>query len=174
MDLLAALFLMFFSTTVHPATTLHGRVVHVIDGDGLVVVAGARYIQVRLAGIAAPELRQPSGQPSRQSLHSICGGKAADVVVTGKDRNGRTLADVRCAGTHANAEQVRRGMAWVFDRYAEPYSELYELQKEARQAARGLWAEAEPVPPWEWRQRSISEYRRNGVTRPVQTASPQP
>ena len=53
----------------------------------------------------------------------------------------------------ANTEQVRRGMAWVFDRYAPPDSPLYSVQEEARATRRGLWAHNDPVPPWEWRQR---------------------
>ncbi len=50
----------------------------------------------------------------------------------------------------ANVEQVRRGMAWVFDRYVTDRS-LYAVQDEARAARRGLWADPDPVPPWEWR-----------------------
>jgi endonuclease YncB( thermonuclease family) len=53
-----------------------------------------------------------------------------------KDRNGRTLGRVWCGGIDANAEQVRRGMAWVFDRYVRDRS-LYPLQDAARSARRG-------------------------------------
>jgi hypothetical protein len=38
---------------------------------------------------------------------------------------------VSCTGVDANAEQVRRGMAWVFERYAPKGSPLYGLQAEA-------------------------------------------
>ena len=58
---------------------------------------------------------------------------------------------VICAGTDANAEQVRRGMAWVFDRYSRRGSPLHELQRQAQATRRGLWASVDPVPPWEWR-----------------------
>lgn len=61
------------------------------------------------------------------------------------------MARVECNGTDANAEQVRSGMAWVFDRYVTDRS-LYAVQDQARAAGRGLWAEAEPVAPWDWRQ----------------------
>jgi endonuclease YncB( thermonuclease family) len=49
----------------------------------------------------------------------------------------------------ANAEHVRRGMAWVYERYAPKVSPLYAVQSEARLAKRGLWQDARPVLPWE-------------------------
>lgn len=42
-------------------------------------------------------------------------------------------------------------MAWVYDRYARPGSPLYALQKEAQEAKTGLWVDAQPVAPWDWR-----------------------
>ena len=42
-------------------------------------------------------------------------------------------------------------MAWVYDQYAKGYTGLYPIQKEARDARRGLWVDNDPVPPWEWR-----------------------
>lgn len=58
---------------------------------------------------------------------------------------------VRCDGTDANPEQVRRGMAWVYDRYARPDSPLHALQDKAKATKAGLWVDAQPVEPWEWR-----------------------
>jgi len=75
--------------------------------------------------------------------------KTAQVDDRGKDRYRRTLGTVRCAGMDANAEHVRRGMAWVYERYAPKVSPLYAVQSEARLAKRGLWQDARPVLPWE-------------------------
>ena len=66
--------------------------------------------------IDAPELKQPFGKESRESLAQICVKKTARVSWTELDRNGRTLGCVWCGQIDANAEQIRRGMAWVFDR----------------------------------------------------------
>ena len=42
-------------------------------------------------------------------------------------------------------------MAWVYVRYLREPA-LAEVEREAREASRGLWVNAEPVAPWEWRQ----------------------
>jgi endonuclease YncB( thermonuclease family) len=136
------------------ATELAGRVVAIQDGDTLTVLVSQKQTRVRLLDIDAPERKQPFGQRSRQSLSEICAGKSARVDDRGKDRYGRTLGQVTCAGVNANAEQVRRGMAWVFERYAPKESPLYVVQAEAQNARRGLWQDTEPVAPWDWRNRN--------------------
>lgn len=85
-------------------------------------------------------------------VHGVGDGKEARIAEPWKDCYGRTLGRVFCVEVDANAEQMRRGMAWVFERYAPKDSPLYGLQSEARAAKRGLWQDAKPVPPWEWRQ----------------------
>ena len=134
------------------ADSIAGRVVGVSDGDTLTLLSGREQIKVRLTEIDAPEKAQPFGNRSKLSLSALCFNKSAKLDDQGKDRYGRTLARVHCDGIDANAEQVRRGMAWVYDRYVTDRS-LYQLQDEARAARRGLWADPSPMPPWEWRHR---------------------
>ena len=128
-----------------------GRVVNVHDGDTLTVLVDRTQIRVRLVDIDAPELGQAFGRRSRDSLAGMCAGQAATIADKGKDRYGRTLGRVRCTGVDANAEQVRRGMAWVYVRYAPKNSPLYAVQTEARMEQRELWVEPGAVAPWEWR-----------------------
>ena len=127
------------------------RVVSVHDGDTLTVLIERKQVKVRLTDIDAPELGQPFGRNSKQSLSDLCFGKLATLDVRGQDRYKRALAQVTCDGRDANAEQVRRGYAWTYTRYAPARSPLYAMQSEARAAHRGLWAERSPVAPWEWR-----------------------
>ena len=125
--------------------------VSVHDGDTLTVLIEQRQVKVRLTDIDAPELRQPFGTRSKQSLSEMCFGKVAVLDVRGQDRYKRSLAQVTCAGTDANAEQVRRGYAWTYTRYAPRDSPLHAIESEARFAHRGLWSDATPVAPWNWR-----------------------
>ena len=128
-----------------------GRVVKVGDGDTLTVLVNKKQFKVRLDGIDAPESGQAFGKRSQQSLANICAAKQARVEDRGKDHYGRTIGRVSCAGVDANGEQLRRGMAWVFTRYVPFGSPLYELEAYARLRQLGLWADARPVAPWDWR-----------------------
>jgi len=134
-----------------------GRVVHVSDGDTLTVLVDRKPVRVRLDSIDAPELGQPFGKRSQQSLAELCGTKTAHVVEKGLDRYGRTIGWIVCGEVDANAEQVRRGMAWVFVRYAPADSPLYALQGDARWTRRGLWVDPQPIAPWDWRAKSREE-----------------
>jgi endonuclease YncB( thermonuclease family) len=128
-----------------------GKVVAVADGNILTVLVDRRQVKVQLAEIDAPELKQPFGQRSRDSLADLCLGKDAVVREAGRDRYGRTIGRVACSGMDASTEQVRRGMAWVFQRSAESTSPLYFLEDAAQRSHEGLWADRSPVPPWTWR-----------------------
>ena len=78
-------------------------------------------------------------------------------VETGKtDRYGREVGKILIDGKDANLEQVQRGMAWHYKAYEREQSandlKLYDdAENEARTARRGLWRDADPVPPWEFR-----------------------
>jgi len=138
--------------------------VSVHDGDTLTVVIDRHQVRVRLVDIDAPELGQPFGSRSRQSLSSLCFGKVVALDVRGRDRYNRTLARVTCGGADANSEQVRRGYAWTFIRYVRPDSPLFAIEREARAAHRGLWQDPAPVAPWDWR-RSVQQSSRAAAGR---------
>ena len=131
------------------AETFEANVVGVQDGDSLTVMRERQRVRVRLVGIDAPEHGQPFGDQSRKSLAMLCWKKRASIAWLEKDSHQRLLGRVSCSGVDANAEQVRRGLAW-----ASPLArdrEMNALQDAARRARKGLWADAAPVKPWEWR-----------------------
>lgn len=149
MKLFAALLLGFAIPAA--AGTIEGLVVGVTDGDTLTVLVDRTPVKVRIAEIDAPESRQPYGKRSKQSLSDLCYRVVAEVEVIDRDHYRRPVGRVLCAGRDVATEQVRAGMAWVYDRYSTSASPLYPLQEEARAAKRGLWADKDPVRPWEWR-----------------------
>ncbi len=58
-------------------------------------------------------------------------------------------------GTNANHTLVKDGWCWWYRKYAPLNTELEQLEKSAREAKKGLWADPHPMPPWEWRKRKI-------------------
>lgn len=133
------------------ASELSCRVVGVSDGDTITALCqDNERLKIRLAEIDAPEKTQPFGMRSKQSLSDLCFGKQVEIAKQARDRYGRTVARIQCDGTDANAEQVRRGMAWVYDKYVKDRS-FYQMQDQAKDEHIGLWADESPTPPWAWR-----------------------
>lgn len=144
-----------------------GRVIHVADGDTVTVLTDAKTeVRVRLAGIDAPEVAHRSessgsasqayGDASRRALRGLVHGRQVEMTCRSKDRYGRFVCILRLDGGDVGEQQIRAGMAWHFLRYAadQPSAErdrYAAAEREARAARRGLWADAAPVPPWEWR-----------------------
>lgn len=129
---------------------LSGKVVGVHDGDTLTLLAGTTQHRIRLNGIDAPEPGQPYNQRAKQALSGLCFGVVVRVVVLDVDRYGREISDVYVGEMLVNAELVRAGLAWHFKKYSrDPV--LAALETDARFEGRGLWADAAPVPPWDYR-----------------------
>ena len=61
------------------------------------------------------------------------------------------------AGIDVNLEQVRSGMAWVFEKYigdadVEIQASYHAMQAVAQQEQRGLWSDRQPsILPWLYR-----------------------
>jgi endonuclease YncB( thermonuclease family) len=130
---------------------ISGRVVGVADGDTLTVLTPEyEQVKVRLAEIDAPEKAQSFGQVSKKSLSDLAYGKAVEIRVVTTDRYGRTVGAVTVDGQDINQLQVERGLAWAYRKYLHR-PELLDVEAAARAAHRGLWADADPIPPWEFR-----------------------
>ena len=140
------------------AAEIQGKVIRVLDGDTIEVktlpakiVVYEVPIRVRLINIDAPEKKQPFGRWSTNQLKTLLAGQSVTVSYTQTDRYGRIIGRVFTTnGTDASRFMVQSGAAWVYERYNEDES-LPALQREAQEQKRGLWADANPVPPWEWR-----------------------
>ncbi len=107
-------------------------------------------MKIRLAQIDAPESEQAFGQKSRQSLAEMVFNKWVSVEKETVDKYGRTVGTVFVDGMDVNKNQVARGMAWVYLKYAHDKT-LVQIEDNARQARAGLWGDPNPVPPWEYR-----------------------
>ena len=131
---------------------VEGTVVRVVDGDTIHVKVGDYVEKVRYIGMNTPEIHrptkgeQPGGREAAEMNRRLVGGKRVrlELDVRSRDRYGRLLAYVWVGELMVNAELVRLGYAQVMT--VPPnvrHQELFvKLQREAREAGRGLWRRA--------------------------------
>ena len=132
------------------AQTVTGKVVAVHDGDTISIRSSSSTIRVRLVGIDCPEARQPYSARAKRFTSQMVFGKTVTVHGEGLDRYDRLLGRVLVDGVDVNEALVRNGLAWHYQTGAGD-RRLAEAEKAARAARAGLWADADPIPPWRWR-----------------------
>jgi endonuclease YncB( thermonuclease family) len=97
---------------------LVGKVVAVGDGDTITVLDESKIQhKIRLAGIDAPERKQPFGQRSKALLSDLVFGKTVQIEIDKTDRFGRQVGKVLIAGRDANLAIVAVGLAWHYRKY---------------------------------------------------------
>lgn len=161
-----ALFILTFVCGVvsASASVLYGRVVEVHDGRTVTVENTGRRIKVALKAADAPERDQPYGDVARQHLASLILNRQVSIEYTGLGPEAVLIGRVFCDDRDVGLQMIRDGVAW-FDRSYETnlgalecniYAESEQL---ARNERRGIWQDAQPTPPWEWRR--MRAYRTN-------------
>lgn len=159
---------------VAQAEILSGWVTHIADGDTITVLDYSnQQHKVRLMGIDAPEKHQGFGNRSHLNLASLVNARDVAVEWNKRDRYGRIIGKVMVAPTDsscpnlrncpktldAGLEQIKSGQAWWYRKYAkeqtlEDQSKYERDEFEAKIHRHGLWADTNPVPPWEFRRES--------------------
>ena len=131
---------------------LTGRVVRVADGDTVSILDSSNtQHKVRLYGIDTPERDQPFGKAAKRALLQLVGEQLVGVVIVETDSYGRIVGTLYQGGRNINAAMVASGYAWWYQYYAPHEHLLQTAQQQARAQKLGLWAEPNPVAPWDWR-----------------------
>ena len=150
------LFFLLLSTHVS-AEMLTGRIIGVSDGDTITLLDAAHIShKIRVAGIDAPEKKQPFGEKAKTSLSTLAYNRTADADCRKTDRYRRKVCVVFVGGKDVGLEQIKAGMAWWYQQYAkeQTHQERIDYEHAESQAKRhryGLWSGPNPTPPWEWR-----------------------
>jgi micrococcal nuclease len=132
-------------------TRLTLKVTGVHDGDTFTGVNDRNEeIKVRLDAVDAPELGQPFGRASEKALADKIFGKLVTVIRKKHDRYGRTIGHVLLDKRDINLELLEEGAVWHYEEY-DHNKRLREAEQLARAAKKGLWHDAHPTPPWDWR-----------------------
>jgi endonuclease YncB( thermonuclease family) len=157
--LLAALLLLTAVAAPALALRAEGVAVSVDDGDSFELrVAGRGRVAVRLHAIDAPERLQAYGEAARRALADAVAGRSVHIDCYKTDRRGRRVCRAWIGGDDLQLRLLEQGHAWHFTAYLDEQSEAERqsyssAQARAREARRGLWAQAAPMPPWTCRER---------------------
>ena len=148
-------FLLFlFLTAVVNGQTV-GKVVGITDGDTFTLLKeDSTTIKVRFHGIDCPEKSQPFANVCKKYLSDLIYGKTVSLQKNGIDRYGRTLAIVFIDTINVNETLLSTGFAWHYKSY-DKNSKWSDLEINAKKNKKGLWADKNPIPPWEWRKKRL-------------------
>lgn len=131
---------------------IKARVIAVSDGDTITVLEGKTQYRLRLNGIDAPESRQAWGRRSKEYLSRLVFDKTLTVELIEMDRYGRHVANIFLEDVWVNRLMVEAGLAWHYRAYSDS-AVLQGAEDRARREKIGLWADAHPIPPWDWRRK---------------------
>ena len=131
-----------------------GKVISVADGDTIAVLHDGKEEKIRLHGIDCPEGDQAFGDKAKAITTSMVNGRAVNVVSVTTDKYGRTVGLITVDGQSLNESIIRNGYAWVFTKYCkESFCQQWQkIEEAARMQRKGMWADPQIIPPWEWRQ----------------------
>jgi len=129
------------------------KVIGITDGDTMEILYQNKPLKIRLAHIDCPEKRgsQPYGNDAKAALSKLCFGQQVKVYAQNYDRYKRLIAVVvNVRKQIVNQEMIKLGMAWHFKKYSKD-TVYAQLEVQARRKKTGLWKDAQPIAPWDWR-----------------------
>ena len=169
-----------FNATGQVSRSLSGHVVDVYDGDTITVADPDRTEwKVRLAAVDAPELGQPFGKKARKELLELILGQPVTVKFDRTDGRDHIVGIVELESQrealvsifpiNINQYLVEAGLAWYdrafqADQSKETRDAYSKLEAAARERKKGLWAEKNPMPPWEFRGKTAEPQTRSMPT----------
>lgn len=137
--------------------------------DGLTRPDG-NSVNCRISKIDAPETshkdrygkvspEQPYAKEARRTLLDMIDKKEVTVRIiepASSENHNREVCQIEVSGKDVSMEMIRAGAAMVYDRFASRIFDrgMYSAQREAKAAKRGLWAEANPENPADFRDRT--------------------
>jgi endonuclease YncB( thermonuclease family) len=143
--------------TARPFPLEIGVVERVIDGDTYDVRLDrtGEKARVRLAWMDAPERAQPFGAGATHWAETSLLGRRVVLTIQNVDPHGRMVAQLSVDGEghvwDVGATLARSGLGWLDPRYGDDRESLREDQDRAKSEGIGLWAQPNPMPPWDWR-----------------------
>lgn len=157
----ALLYALLATLPAHSATINEVcEVVGISDGDTFTARCAGGQIRVRFQGIDAPESKQAFGNVARQYLAQLVFRQNVRIVQTKATRSyDRVVANVYDpTGADVGLKMIQGGLAWHYKQFAHEQTlsdrlKYASAESTARKEKIGLWFDANPTPPWDFRRK---------------------
>ncbi|MCF6280872.1 MAG: thermonuclease family protein [Candidatus Polarisedimenticolaceae bacterium] len=139
---LIALFTGLLLTTQTQAAKLEGRVLNILSGDTLEIIAtNQRSYIIQLNGIESPKTDTTAGRVAKKHLAMLVAGKQLIINYHNIGRKGVLFGTIELGGSDINLRQISDGMARVIPKVLSAQKRsLYQTRElKARQEKRGIW-----------------------------------
>lgn len=148
--------------TIQVGDTLKGEIVGIMDGDTYDLLTNEKKTyRIRMEGIDAPERGMPYNKVAKDYLSELCIQKNVTAVVVSKDIYNRLVAYTFLDdGRELSHEMLKAGFAWHY-KYYNSDKEMAQLENKARKEKKGLWADENPIAPWEARKMRREQNQNN-------------
>lgn len=122
------------------------------DGDTIEIFDSIQHKQIglRLANIDAPELAQPYGSNSRDSLQKLIRNCKMKIKIQSIDKYGRKVSVIYFDDKRFDSISVVNGWSYVYAAYCT-CPKLYLMQNFARINKKGVWNIQPQIMPWQFR-----------------------
>jgi len=140
-----------------PSNTMRGKVVAYSSGTAFAVLdATDKLKRIKLTGVDAPERKQRFAPEARALASQWLSTTPIEIAVDFTDTEQRIHGRVAVNGHDIGLVLIAAGLAWC-----DPNDEAHlplairtayrQGCEQARSQRRGLWQDANPTPPWEYR-----------------------
>ena len=159
------LILLLGSALSAQAADWYGRVSQVAEaGDVLTIMTDDnRRLTLRLYGVDCPQPGQPFAVESENMVRALVVDSRQPVTVLeeARESSGQVVATIVLAdGTTLNDRLLVAGLAWFYPEHCPDAAicrGMMTLEQKARQQRRGLWAQDNPISPWEWNEQKFEK-----------------
>lgn len=142
-------YLVLLSVFIISCKSSVGKITRIVDGDTYIFNYNER---VRLYDVDCPELSQPYGKEAQNFATDLLLDKEVFLDRKGKDKYGRTLADIRFKkyASTVNLCMLSRGFAFVSRRYCHNQRLIKEFEY-AKQYKQGMFSNSNWESPYNYR-----------------------
>ncbi|MGH8666142.1 MAG: thermonuclease family protein [Burkholderiales bacterium] len=140
-----------------PGAILHAKVVAYGSASAFAVLDPAQKLKrVKLTGVDAPERKQRFAQQAQRLASDYLGATPVAIAIDAVGDDDRVHGRVSIDGRDLGLVLLEAGLAWCdpddSPRLPAALKGAYaHACEQARGQRRGLWQDANPVPPWEYR-----------------------